>query len=714
MNPHRFVFTTEHCLYLACFALALALRLHHLGAHPLTDAEARAALPAYRLLRGGVEADPAAAERRSRSTPSGDSPAYFSFAYLSFLLFDASDATARLAPALFGSALVFLPLFFGDQLGRGGALFAAGLLAVSSGLMAASRSADGAVIALFGLGFGLGALRRYLAATRHGDAATRHGDAATRHGDAAATWQGDAATRHGDAAATWQGDAATRHGGAAATRQGDAATRHGGAAATRQGDAAATWLVASGVFFGLGLASGAPFLTGALVVALTAFAAAWISPDERAAIREAWACLRRQARTFLVALGLTALIVSTAASMDRLGLGALGASWVGWLRGWAALPQAWPLPQAWAALPQAWPAAGRSPGTVFTFLLVYEPLLVVFGVIGAARAFLNGHRLAQRLAWFSLAALGFATLYSGRTLFDVIWVVLPLAALAGWSLAEIIGNAWEREEWPLVAAQVGVIAALFIFSGLNLAALAEQARVSPDFSQGSLSLSGFSIPVSRLSYLYLAVVALGLVFVVSYLFGMGWSPRAARLGLTLGCSAALLFMNLAAGWGVTRLRANDPAELWWERPTADGLRHLMLVLRNTSNYATGHEHDIQVTVQAPPDGALAWALRAFAHAAFVETLGANVDSPVVITPIDESQPPEAHGEAGPQLGSSYVGQSFPLRYALRAAPAPNPSAWADQLGWFMFRRAPAGSAQAERVILWVRQDVQQLQTATGR
>ena len=615
MNTNRFVFTTEHCLYLVCFALALALRLHHLGAHPLTDAEARAALPAYRLLRGGPATRPpngvVAAER---------SPAYFSFAYLSFLLFDASDATARLAPALFGSALVFLPLFFGDQLGRGGALFAAGLFAVSSGLMAASRSADGAVIALFGLGFGLGALRRYLATE------------------------------------------------------------------------STAWLVASGVFFGLGLASGAPFLTGALIVALTAFAAAWVSSDERATMREAWACLGKQRRAFLVALGLTALVVATTASVYRLGLGALAASWAGWLRGFTSA------------------AAGRSPQTVFTFLLVYEPLLVVFGVIGAARASLrgSGHRPAQRLFWFGLAALGFATLYGGRTLFDIIWVVMPLAALAGWALAEIIGAAWERERaaWPLVAAQVGVIAALFVFSGLNLAALAEQARVSPDFSQGSLSLSGFSIPVSRLSYLYLAAVALGLVFVVSYLFGMGWSPRAARLGLTLGCSAALLLMNLTAGWGVTQLRANDPVELWWERPTADGLRQLMLVLRNTSNYATGHEHDIQVTVQAPPDGALAWALRAFPHAAFVEALGANVDSPVVIAPMDESQPPEAQN---PQLGSSYVGQSFPLRYAL--FPASTPPAWPDQLGWFMFRRAPT---QAERVILWVRQDVQQLQTAKGK
>jgi len=111
-----------------------------------------------------------------------------------------------------------------------------------------------------------------------------------------------------------------------------------------------------------------------------------------------------------------------------------------------------------------------------------------------------------------------------------------------------------------------------------------------------------------------------------------------------------------------------------------------------------------LAVQAPPDGALAWALRGYPHAAFVEVLGANVDSPVVIAPFDELQPPEAQN---PQLGSSYVGQSFPVRYSL----APAQATWPDQLNWLMFRRA---STQFERVIIWVRQDIQQLQTAQGR
>ena len=58
----------------------------------------------------------------------------------------------------------------------------------------------------------------------------------------------------------------------------------------------------------------------------------------------------------------------------------------------------------------------------------------------------------------------------------------------------------------------------------------------------------------------------------------------------------------------------------------------------------------------------------------------------------------------PTLGSTYVGQAFPLHY-----DASYNLNWAEWIGWLAFRRVPL---QAEKVILWVRQDVQQLQTAS--
>ena len=283
MNNRHFTFTLEHALYLALFALALALRLYTLGAHPLTDAEAREALTAYRLVN--------AMPMESAALP--HSPAYFFFTYLGFLVFDASEAVARLAPALFGATLVLAPLFFREALGRGGALTASALLTISAGLLAASRTADGAVLALFGLAFGLGALQRFAAV--------------------------------------------------------------GGM----------RWLVVSAICLGLGFASGAPFLTGLVILSVATLVVTWAFPEDREALADFWATLRdaTHGRVFFVTLGLTVFIVSTVAVIYLRGLGALADSVSGWLTGFA--------PRAEA----------RSPLSLAFFLLAYEPLMVVFGPV---------------------------------------------------------------------------------------------------------------------------------------------------------------------------------------------------------------------------------------------------------------------------------------------------------------------------------------------
>src|SRR5688572_8516528 len=103
--------TLEAFLYGLIFAAALALRFLHLGAHPLNDLEAREALIVLGHLHGAGDA-----------ALGPQSPAYFFFTFISFLLSGASDATARSGPALAGAALVLVPALFRERLGRGAAL----------------------------------------------------------------------------------------------------------------------------------------------------------------------------------------------------------------------------------------------------------------------------------------------------------------------------------------------------------------------------------------------------------------------------------------------------------------------------------------------------------------------------------------------------------------------------------------------------------------
>jgi hypothetical protein len=597
--PARPALSFEGALYLLIFLAAVAVRLLHLGAHPLNDAEAQAALAVLARLRGSAEVAVGAG-----------SPAYFFFTYLSFFLFGASDATARLGPALAGAALVLVPGLFREALGRGTALVTSALLAVSASLVAASRSADGTLFAVLALGLTLGAVWRYA---------------------------------------------------------------RGGSK---------LWLFIGGVGLGLGLASGGDFLLGLLAFLIVTLILRYAGPDQADGLRAAWQSLWSERRAFFITAALSAVLIATVALLALRGLGVLFDSWL----------------QALAAFSPA-TTGGRQPIEVLLFLVVYEPLLLVFGLLGAVRAFRTGHALGQALAWFSLVALALVVVYSGRQVADVVWVALPLAALAAWSLTGLLHDLWTPAEWPLAAAQAGLTVALLGFALLNVAGLAQTTRTGTGvFASITVPIWGQVYQVPALAQLGIALLAVSLTFVVAYLLALGWSAVGARLGLVAAGAGFLLAMSVGAGWGVTQLRPGSPAELWWAQPASPDVRRLLQTLGDVSNFNVGNSHDIEVTVQAASDGLLAWALRDFPHASFVDRLDPVITSPVVIAPLDTT--------SNPTLGSAYVGQDFDLR----ATWTPNLSS-PEWVNWLAFRAAP--TQVTEPVVLWVRQDVQQLQTAGG-
>jgi uncharacterized protein (TIGR03663 family) len=145
-NRKENVVTVEQAAYVAVALLAGWLRFFRLGLRPLNEAEAVQALAAFRFTHGAAQA-----------TPAGTIPALFSGNVLGFTLLGANDVTARLLPALAGMILVLLPVLLRHRLGRGGALAAALLLAVSPSALYFSRSLDGAIlVATCGLAMAVG------------------------------------------------------------------------------------------------------------------------------------------------------------------------------------------------------------------------------------------------------------------------------------------------------------------------------------------------------------------------------------------------------------------------------------------------------------------------------------------------------------------------------------------------------------------------------
>jgi uncharacterized protein (TIGR03663 family) len=145
-NEESSIVTVERAAYVAIGMLAVGLRFFQLGLRPLNEAEAVQALAAFRFTTGAIP-----------SAPAGTIPALFTANVLGFTLMGASDALARWLPALAGVILVLLPWGLRRRLGRGGALAASFVLAISPSAVYAARNLDGAiVVAACGLAMSVG------------------------------------------------------------------------------------------------------------------------------------------------------------------------------------------------------------------------------------------------------------------------------------------------------------------------------------------------------------------------------------------------------------------------------------------------------------------------------------------------------------------------------------------------------------------------------
>ncbi len=122
-------FDPELLPFLALMAVGLVLRVWDLGAKALHHDESLHAVYSWYLYQG----------RGYTHDPMMHGPFLFEANALVYLLFGANDVTARLLPALFGTALIGLPWFVRRELGLWGAVAAAALFTISPDSLYFSR-----------------------------------------------------------------------------------------------------------------------------------------------------------------------------------------------------------------------------------------------------------------------------------------------------------------------------------------------------------------------------------------------------------------------------------------------------------------------------------------------------------------------------------------------------------------------------------------------
>ncbi len=316
--------------------------------------------------------------------------------------------------------------------------------------------------------------------------------------------------------------------------------------------------------------------------------------------------------------------------------------------------------------------SGIPAASVLLQLPAYEPLLLVFGVVGLLRAVRKGNPLETWFAVWAVGAVLLIGLYPGRRPEDVVWAVIPLAFLAANEASTLIDRVLRaRPAWLLVGF-VGAVVALSAFSYLQLEAFER----GPDAFQSFLGM-----PL----LLMLALMGIGLAAAAIVLLGIGWSKE---LAITVTGAAGLIvltMLSLSAG-GRLNLAEASARELWRAQASTLELRGLAETLDTLSKATTGRSAVIPLLLADRSTPGLAWTLRDYASSDGADP--AN-NPPIVLM---------REGPGTESFPSEYLGQSVTIgEYWGWTGWGPP-----EFIHWWVTREAPT---LPDRWVLLVRPDI---------
>jgi len=433
--------------------------------------------------------------------------------------------------------------------------------------------------------------------------------------------------------------------------------------------------ILAGILFGLALLSGPAIYHGLILIGITAIT---IVLGSRSSEPETEAD-QAERKWALIAVALTILLVGTAFFRYPQGLAAWAQSLLVFLQGWAA-------------------GSGVSPLKLLLTLAVFQPFGLILAILGIGRwaiqaeskrhnhppdedqrrqlPMIQGSTVFIGSLFWLLTGFVLVLVYPGRQVADLVWVLAPIWLLAAIEFEHIFSTP------PSTAAEKpALISALHAGLILILAALLWTTLVSTGQlpTSGGISLSAIRIGLT------LGIVALGAL--ITILIALGWSWETSRMGVTGGLTLAAAIYLIAALWGASQLRANQPEEMWGTLPATGQATLVESTLTDLSNWNTGISNTIEITsiVDTP---SLRWVLRDFPKARFVSTFPITDQPPILIT----WQAQEALALSAAYRGQDFVWQIYPDW----VGAAPN-----DFIAWLTFREA---TTYAEKIIVWARSD----------
>ncbi len=311
-------------------------------------------------------------------------------------------------------------------------------------------------------------------------------------------------------------------------------------------------------------------------------------------------------------------------------------------------------------------AAGAMPWfSPFLWPLLYEPAVMVFGVVGGIRAVRERDLAGSSLLGCALGLSVMLAAWPARTSGDFLLATVPLALLAGREIAQLWRGA--RSDWR--GLRDGVYVAVFGILAVYL----------------YLQLAGFAAR-GNVEFVILTWVSVGLVVMLTLGQGVLYGTDNALRNLGLAAAALALVMTLSAALGSAYNASGKGVEYLDPAPTSPQARTLAADVATWSLRRLGDAHEMSVAVVLPSPAVMQWYLRDFRNLRVFAGGAAPTDAEAVITL--EGAQPAAQG--------TYAGQAYELARDYRWRRLSAREWWR----WALWRTLPASSQT--RAVLWLR------------
>ena len=303
-------------------------------------------------------------------------------------------------------------------------------------------------------------------------------------------------------------------------------------------------------------------------------------------------------------------------------------------------------------------------------LLTYMVPALVLGLWGGLRGMVaQSKKDLFLLSWF-LLGLAVILLLPGSQPADMLWVSLPLWALAARFLARV-WQAWHNSKKIVLFTAILTVVSL-AFLVLSLRSLVNFAPQDGNWLNGLIAI----------------VAGIALIVAILLLVRFGWSGQVALTGFMIGAVAVLGATLISSSVNTSGINPNPHYELWYPQQAYQTPEWLMTTIAKVVDWNASGGSPVEIAVIDGDTPAMRWVLRHQQPVNFVPFLPPQSQVGLILS--DDMTIPE--------IADSYRGQDLVIS---RTVPWEGLTA-RQYLTWWLTGEVPT---IANQVIIWVRTDL---------